>query len=135
MLIKANLLEEQRLHRSPSIRSGLGVAGMNFYTVLIQLDFHTALLENVPYYKSAFVPVSLLTVILFLLALWLFTSSPFLSPVSTQILISAFESFEIVSGTPSCSLSSIAVAPRSQKTFETWAFSRIIICRKQIHLQ
>lgn len=38
---------------------------------------------------------------------------PFLSPVSTQILMSAFASFEMVSGTPSCSLSSIAVAPKS----------------------
>ena len=41
------------------------------------------------------------------------TDLPFLSPVSTQILMSAFESFEMVSGTPSCSLSSIAVAPNS----------------------
>lgn len=38
---------------------------------------------------------------------------PFLSPVSTQILMSAFASFEMVSGTPSWSLSSIAVAPNS----------------------
>ena len=40
---------------------------------------------------------------------------PFLSPVSTQILMSAFASFEMVSGTPSWSLSSIAVAPKSCK--------------------
>lgn len=42
---------------------------------------------------------------------------PFLSPVSTQILTSAFPSFEMVSGTPSCSLSSIAVAPNSWNVY------------------
>lgn len=39
--------------------------------------------------------------------------SPCLSPVRTQILILARERMVMVSGTPSCSLSSIAVAPRS----------------------
>ena len=39
--------------------------------------------------------------------------SPCLSPVRTQILMLARERTAMVSGTPSCSLSSIAVAPRS----------------------
>lgn len=38
---------------------------------------------------------------------------PFLSPVRTQILISALARVAMVSGTPSCSLSSMAVAPIS----------------------
>ena len=36
-----------------------------------------------------------------------------LSPVATQILIPAFFKSAIASGTPSCNLSSIAVAPSS----------------------
>lgn len=39
--------------------------------------------------------------------------------------MSAFESLEIVSGTPSCSLSSIAVAPSSWKVVKIQVFSRI----------
>src|SRR4029434_7143257 len=39
--------------------------------------------------------------------------SPCLSPVSTQILMSALESCSMVWGTPSCSLSSTAEAPKS----------------------
>lgn len=38
---------------------------------------------------------------------------PCLSPVKTQILMPAMAKLAIVCGTPSCSLSSIAVAPKS----------------------
>lgn len=50
---------------------------------------------------------------------------PFLSPVSTQILMSAFASFEMVSGTPSCSLSSIAVAPKSWNRYLKNSISKV----------
>lgn len=42
--------------------------------------------------------------------------SPCLSPVNTQILMLARDKTAMVSATPSCSLSSIAVAPKSYKT-------------------
>lgn len=53
---------------------------------------------------------------------------PFLSPVRTQILMSALASVAMVSGTPSCNLSSMAVAPMSWTegyrysvvVFKTW---------------
>jgi hypothetical protein len=43
------------------------------------------------------------------------------SPVSTQILMPACDSLTIVSGTPSCSLSSMPVAPNSTKFFSIFS--------------
>lgn len=53
-------------------------------------------------------------------SLWLTEwHQPCLSPVNTQILMSASASCSIVCGTPSCNLSSTAVAPNSWKPYMT----------------
>jgi len=49
-----------------------------------------------------------------------------LSPVSTQILIPASFSLEIVSLTSSCSLSSIAVEPNKRKSLSISSFNSSI---------
>ena len=50
-----------------------------------------------------------------------------LSPVSTQSLISALASSWIVSGTPSCNRSSMAVAPTISKSLSISARPRLIL--------
>ena len=52
-------------------------------------------------------------------AVAMFFAVPTLSPVSIQILIPAVRRSDRISGTPSCSLSSIAVAPCSVRSHST----------------